>query len=192
MFAIGNIVRPTSAADLEYSVCGNSVLRKAEVIKTFDENENGNDMSIKVLEHVDSSKVGKHYKVNSNYFELAPEEPTPAPDEWIWVAAYKATQKDMTCKGHQYFMGENNFDGNPVLGAKGFHVCRELMHTFRKYPYDFHNRFFEVRALVNANDYHYLNPNNTTLVAKSVTFEEEVTRDMNTINAYFDFVNENA
>jgi len=177
MFTINAIVRPLPTADSEYSVCGNSVLHKAKVVKTFALNAAGNNMTIKILEHADPSKVGKKYKVNSSYFEAVPQDD-------IWIDAYKGTDANMCCKGKQYVMGvEDTYDGKIALGKKGYHVCADLKHCFKTYDYDFHNRFFKVRALVNANDYQNRNLNNTTLVAKAIQFVEEITYKDSTIAA---------
>jgi hypothetical protein len=78
---------------------------------------------------------------------------------------------------------EEHYNGNVALGSKGYHVCTELKHCFRTYDYDFRNRFFKVKALVNANEYQYRNPNNTTLVAKAIKFVSEITNDSETIAA---------
>lgn len=177
MFNTNAIVRPLTTADSEYSVCGYSVLRKAKVVKTFRTNNQGNDMTIEVLEHVNPAIVGKKYKVNSRYFE----EITP---EWIWVDAYKATDANMMCKGKRYYMGvEDTYPGTVSLGTKGYHVCTDLKDCFKTYDYDFRNRFFKVKALVNVNAYNHRNPNNTTLVAKAIKFTEEITTDPATIAA---------
>lgn len=178
MFTINTIVRPLSTADREYSVCGNSVLRKAKVVKTFTRNAAGNNMTIEVMEHVDPSKVGKKYKVDDRYFEAVEQE-------WIWIDAYKGTDANMTCKnGKQYRMNvEDTYGDKVVLGKKGYHVCTDLKHVFKDYDYDFRNRFFKVRALVKATDYQHRNPNNTVLVAKAIKFVTEITNAPTTIAA---------
>ncbi len=178
MFTVNAIVRPMPTADSEYSVCGNSVLRKAKVIETFPRKENGNNIKIEILEHVNPGAVGKKYSVDDRYFEAIPQD-------WIWVDAYKGTDASMRCKDHQYVMGvEDTYKGKEVvLGVKGYHVCTDLKHCFKTYDYDFRNRFFKVKALVNAKDYQYRNPNNTTLVAKAIQFVEEITYDVETIEA---------
>ena len=55
-FDINTIIRPLTTADQEYSVCGNSVLRKANVVEVFPRKENGNNIKIEILEHVDRSE----------------------------------------------------------------------------------------------------------------------------------------
>ena len=177
MFAINTVIRPLSTADREYSVCGNSVLRKAKVVKTFTRKANGNNMTIQILEHADPSKVGKKYSVDDRYFEAVEQE-------WIWVDAYKGTDANMVCKGKQYRMNvEDTYGDKVVLGKKGYHICTDLKHVFKDYDYNFSNRFFKVKALVKATDHQYRNPNNTTLVAKAIKFVEEITDAPETIAA---------
>ena len=177
MFTINTIVRPMSTADREYSVCGNSVLRKAKVVEVFPRKENGNNIKIEILEHVDPSKVGKKYKVDDRYFEAVEQE-------WIWVDAFKGTNANMMCKGKQYRMNvEDTYGDKVVLGVKGYHVCTDLKHVFKDYDYNFTNRFFKVKAMVKATDYQHRNPNNTVLVAKAIKFVTEITNDPATITA---------
>ena len=177
MFTINTIVRPLPTADSEYSVCGNSVLFKAKVVDTFRTNSKDNNMKIEILEHANPEKVGKRYSVNSRFFEAIEMD-------WIWVDAFKGTDANMVCKGKQYRMDvEDNYNGTVALGSKGYHVCTDLKHCFNTYDYDFRNRFFKVKALVNAKEYQYRNPNNTTLVAKAIKFVTEITNDASTIAA---------
>lgn len=177
MFTINTIVRPLSTADREYSVCGNSVLRKAKVVETCARKANGNNIKIQIVEHVNPDKVGKKYWVDDRYFEAVEQE-------WIWVDAFKGTDANMVCKGKQYRMNvEDNYNGKLVLGSKGYHVCTDLKHCFHEYDYDFRNRFFKVKALVNAKDYQFRNPNNTVLVAKAIKFVEEITEHSTTLAA---------
>ena len=78
---------------------------------------------------------------------------------------------------------EDTYGDKVSLGTKGYHVCTDLKHCFKTYDYDFRNRFFKVKALVNAKEYRYRNPNNTTLVAKAIKFVEEITYAPETITA---------
>lgn len=177
MFTTNTIIRPLTTADDEYSVCGYSVLRKAKVVEVYTRKANGNNIKIEILEHVDPNKVGKKYSVDDRFFEAVEQD-------WIWVDAYKATDANMRCKGHQYRMNvEETYGDKVVLGKKGFHVCADLKHCFKTYDYNFSNRFFKVRALVKATDYRYRNPNNTVLVAKAIKFTEEITNNATTIAA---------
>ena len=181
MFTINTIIRPLPAADAEYSVCGYSVLDKAKVVDTFSRKDNGNNIKIEILEHANPNAVGKKYSVDDRYFEAVEQE-------WIWVDAFKGTDKNMCCKGKRYRMNvDDTYDGTVALGSKGYHVCVDLKHCFNTYDYDFSNRFFKVKALVNAKEYEYRNPNNTTLVAKAIKFVEEVTEAPATIAAKRDY-----
>lgn len=177
MFTINTVIRPLSTADREYSVCGNSVLRKAKVIETFPRKVNGNNIKIEILEHVNPDEVGKKYSVDDRYFEAVEQE-------WIWVDAYKGTDANMVCKGKQYRMNvEDTYGDKVVLGSKGYHVCTNLKHVFKDYDYNFSNRFFKVKALVKAKSFQHRNPNNTVLVAKAIKFVTEITNDPATITA---------
>lgn len=177
MFTVETIIRPLTTADSEYSICGYSVLRQAKVVETFPRKENGNNIKIEILEHVNPDKVGKRYCVDDRFFEAVEQE-------WIWVDAYKGTDANMMCKGKLYRMGvEDTYGDKVVLGSKGYHVCVDLKHCFKTYDYNFSNRFFKVKALVKASEYNFRNPNNTTLVAKAIRFVSEVTNDPATIEA---------
>ena len=177
MFTVNTIIRPKNNADSEYSVCGNSVLRQAKVVEVFPRKSNGNNIKIEILEHVNPDAIGKKYSVDDRFFEAVEQE-------WIWVDAYKGTDANMCCKGKQYRMNVEDIYGDKVvLGTKGYHVCTDLKHCFNNYDYDFINRFFKVRALVNAKEYRYRNPNNTTLVAKAIKFIEEITEEPYTLAA---------
>ena len=175
MFTINTIIRPLTTADTEYSVCGYSVLRKAKVIDTFPRKENGNNIKIESLEHVNPDAIGKRYSVDDRFFEAVEQD-------WIWVDAYKGTDANMMCKGKQYVMDvEDTYGDKVVLGSKGYHVCTDLKHCFKTYDYNFSNRFFKVKALVKRTEYNFRNPNNTTLVAKAIKFVEEITDAPDTI-----------
>ena len=175
MFNVDAIIRPLPTADSEYSVCGNSVLSKAKVIEVYPRKENGNNIKIQILEHVNPDAVGKKYSVDDRYFEEIEQD-------WIWVDAYKGTDANMCCKNKQYVMDVTDTYGDKVvLGSKGYHVCTNLKHCFKTYDYDFSNRFFKVKALVKRTEYNFRNPNNTTLVAKAIKFVEEITDDPSTI-----------
>lgn len=175
MFTVNTIIRPLTTADTEYSVCGYSVLQKAKVVDTFPRKENGNNIKIEILEHVNPDAIGKKYSVDDRFFEAVEQD-------WIWVDAYKGTDANMRCKGKQYVMDvEDTYGDKVVLGSKGYHVCTNLKHCFKTYDYDFSNRFFKVKALVKRTEYNFRNPNNTTLVAKAIKFVEEITDDPNTI-----------
>lgn len=121
-------------------------------------------------------------------FAAGPEEEitVTAEDEWIWVAGYKGTDKDMKCKGYQYELGVQHDmpEGEEVqLCSKGFHLCLNLRDVFRFYNVGNGNRFFKVKALVKKIDYETYATNvpgmfivysEPKIVAKSIIFESEV------------------
>lgn len=90
---------------------------------------------------------------------------------YIWVDGYKGTNKDMQAYGnYQYRIGEPFlYEGTPQICAVGLHFCVDFEDVFSYYGFDFSNRFFKVRALVNKEDYlsygikkeikHYIRPN---------------------------------
>ena len=171
MFTVNTIVKPLPTADSEYSVCGNSVLRQAKVVEVFPRKENGNNIKIEITDHINPNVIGKRYSVDDRYFKAV--EP-----EWIWIDAYKATDENMCCKGKQYLLGvEDYYNGDVVLGSKGYHVCYEMEDCFREYPYAYNRRYFAVKAFVKRTDFQYMNPNNTTLVAKAIKFVDELDYD---------------
>lgn len=126
-------------------------------------------------------------------------------DEWIWVEGYKATDKDMMCRGYQYTMGELHNMPNEVdikECESGFHLCKKLKDVFHYYQIGDGNRFFKVRALVRKSHYErygkdteeyleHLKRRNENMfithfwgqrvydkmVAKSIIFDEELTPD---------------
>lgn len=132
-------------------------------------------------------------KVNES---VQAEEVKPEPiDEWIWVEGYKATEKDMTCRGYQYELGTQHDmpEGAEITECEsGFHFCKELKHVFKYYIVANNNRFFEVKALVRKSDYEKYGESHmyfeqgyglkftedrTKLVAKSIIFTRELTVD---------------
>ena len=77
-------------------------------------------------------------------------------DEWIWVEGYKATDKDMKCRGYQYTLGElHNMPNETEIKEceSGFHLCKNLKDVFHYYQIGDGNRFFKVRALVRKSHY---------------------------------------
>ena len=135
MFAINTVIRPLSTADREYSVCGNSVLRKAKVVETCARKANGNNIKIEITDHVDPGKVGKKYWVDDRYFEAVEQE-------YIWIDAYKGTDANMVCKGKQYRMNvEDTYPGGKTALGKVTLSIRDQEQTiqnsilYRNNPY---------------------------------------------------------
>lgn len=113
-------------------------------------------------------------------------------DEWIWVTGYKGTDKDMCCRGYQYEFGKQfDMDENAKIKEckSGFHMCLKLTDVYDFYKVENNNRFFEVRALVRADDvakygfcssysmyFPVVNTSNK-LAAKSIEFIRELSVD---------------
>ena len=58
--------------------------------------------------------------------------------------AYKATDKDMKCRGYQYTVGETEKTDSPIsVCDHGFHACEVPMDVMNYYPQNT-SRFFEV------------------------------------------------
>lgn len=95
--------------------------------------------------------------VNKVIEAIKQEEVKPEPvDEWIWVDGYKATEKDMTCRGYQYELGMQHDmpdDADIKECEQGFHLCKTLDDVFRYYEVCDGHRFFKVRALVRKSHY---------------------------------------
>lgn len=124
-------------------------------------------------------------------------------EEWIWVDGYKATDKNMCCRGYQYEIGKRfdmPEDAKIELCESGFHLCKNLKDVFRYYEIDKCHRFWKVRALVRKEDsdrydpvranspygYYTITFTNSgmehvpyidKLAAKSIEFVEELTID---------------
>ena len=111
-------------------------------------------------------------------------------EEWIWVAGFKGTDKDMKCKDFQFELGKKyDMPENEKieLCSKGFHLCLNLEDVFDYYKVGEGHRFFKVNALVRKKDYDdYDNYDSSIpynlffgrsnkLVAKSIEFVSEVT-----------------
>ena len=65
------------------------------------------------------------------------------------MKGYKVFNKDWTCRGFQYKVGETyEMDATEIrLCNKGFHFCERLIDCFLYYGFDSENKFAEVEAL---------------------------------------------
>ena len=62
------------------------------------------------------------------------------------MRGYKATDKDMSCRGYQYELDTTyHHDGHVGLCESGFHFCRSLKDCFGYYDRDT-SRVFEIEA----------------------------------------------
>jgi hypothetical protein len=62
------------------------------------------------------------------------------------VKGYKAFNKNLTCKGYQFTIGEiYKLKGNPILCKQGFHYCTDLQDIVKYYHFP-SMRVFEIEA----------------------------------------------
>lgn len=115
--------------------------------------------------------------------ELAPIQPK---EDWIWIDAYKGTDKNM--RGYNNFQFEigKTFKAKGKIStcANGFHCSKRLHEVFQYYSWkgDPTNRYFKVKALVRKEEwesydaYSWLSSSNKDkIVAKEIIFLEEIT-----------------
>lgn len=109
-------------------------------------------------------------------------------EEWVWIEGYKATDKDMKCKGYQYELGKIFTYEKELIGCKsGFHFCPKLNDCFNYYKIGDGNRYFKVRALINLHQKYDFTPpgypfhhnsgfmrDTNKRVAKQIEFLEEI------------------
>lgn len=126
-------------------------------------------------------------------------EPKKTDEKYIWVEGFKGTQEDMCCtvtyqkvygfsvnherKTEQYELNVPKIlECEPTVGKNGFHFCKDLDSVFRYYPFDFHNRYFKVKALVKKEEYNnkfYFN-----FAAKEIILYEEVHPEYEEVKQY--------
>ena len=130
---------------------------------------------------------------NTGDIVVKPSNKTSKDEEWIWVEGYKGTKKDMTCRGFQYELGvqyDMPEDEEICECYSGFHLCFEFHDVLKYYCIGNGHRFFKVKALVRKDDkdkygkntvgvysYSYAFDRIDKIVAKSIIFISELTRD---------------
>ena len=74
---------------------------------------------------------------------------------YLWVDGYKGVNENMQGYGnYQYELGEPYlYEKTPAMCSRGYHFCVNLEDVFEFYKFDFSNRYFKVRALVNKEEY---------------------------------------
>lgn len=121
---------------------------------------------------------------------IEPKKETIMEEDWVWIEGYKATNKDMKCRGFQFELGKMfTYEGTLVGCKSGFHLCPELKDCFDYYEIGHGNRYFKVRALINIHQTYSIDipslyfPHTTQTklmietdkrVAKKIEFLEEV------------------
>ena len=64
------------------------------------------------------------------------------------MIGYKAFNKDLTCRGFQYEIGQTySMDENPIPCERGFHFCKSIAETYNFYPTADTTRICKVEAL---------------------------------------------
>ena len=88
------------------------------------------------------------------------------------MKGYKATNKDMTCRGFKYEVGKTyTMDGKPSLCERGFHFCNTIADTFNYYD-KFESRFFEVEATGDVVEGDDKNVTNQIVILREVSGKE--------------------
>lgn len=74
---------------------------------------------------------------------------------YIWVEGYKGVDKNM--QGYTNFQYELDkpflYEGTPTICFGGLHFCLNIKDIFNYYKFNFSNRYFKVKALVNKDEY---------------------------------------
>lgn len=140
--------------------------------------------------------MGFFKKAEDKQYTSVPVDSIKAPEskeetveeEWVWIEGYKATDKDMKCKGYQFELGKIFTHEKEIIGCKsGFHFCPELKDCFNYYKIGQGNRYFKVRALINIHQTYTFTPpgypfhtssglmrDTNKRVAKKIEFLEEI------------------
>lgn len=133
----------------------------------------------------------KQTKIEDSAIVETKETETLPKEEWVWIEGYKATDKDMKCKGYQFELGKMfTHEGELIACKSGFHFCPELMDCFYYYEIGNGNRYFKVRALINIHQTiekhsypypsiisHTFMRDTNKRVARQIEFLEEVSLD---------------
>lgn len=136
--------------------------------------------------------MGFFKKTEEAIEDVKVSEPKKEPiteETWVWIEGYKATDKDMKCRGYQFELGKMFTHEGELVGCKsGFHFCPELGDCFRYYQIGDGNRYFKVRALINIHQTYEVQQlfcgltsrfmtDSDKRVAKQIEFLEEISRD---------------
>ena len=64
------------------------------------------------------------------------------------MIGYKAFNKDLTCRGFQYEVGQTySMDESPIPCERGFHFCKSIAETYDFYPTSDDTRICKIEAL---------------------------------------------
>lgn len=69
------------------------------------------------------------------------------------MKAYKAFDKNLTCRDFQYEIGKTyEMEDEPIICERGFHACTELDDVFKYYQFGRGTRICEVELLGDIDD----------------------------------------
>ena len=87
------------------------------------------------------------------------------------MKVYKATDKNMKCRGFQYKLGETAvFDGEPHLCKAGLHACEQPIDVLNHYA-PCESRYFEAEADGVSDE---RESDDSKIVAKKMTLKAEI------------------
>ena len=90
------------------------------------------------------------------------------------MIGYKAFNKDLTCKGFQYEIGQTySIDESPILCERGFHFCKSIAETYLYYAMSENTRICKIEALGEVVTGGYVNKYCTN----KIKILEEITED---------------
>ena len=89
------------------------------------------------------------------------------------MIGYKAFNKDLTCRGFQYEIGQTySMDESPIPYERGFHFCKSIAETYNFYPTEDATRICKIEALGELAKY-----DNNKYCTNRIKILEEITED---------------
>ena len=89
------------------------------------------------------------------------------------MIGYKAFNKDLTCKGFQYEIGQTySMEESPVPCERGFHFCKSISETYEYYEMSENTRICKIEALGEV-----ATDNNIKYCTNNIKILEEITED---------------
>ena len=89
------------------------------------------------------------------------------------MIGYKAFNKDLTCKGFQYEIGQTySMEESPVPCERGFHFCKSISETYEYYEMSENTRICKIEALGEV-----ATDNNIEYCTNNIKILEEITED---------------
>ena len=91
------------------------------------------------------------------------------------MKGYKVFNKDWTCRGFQYNVGQvYEMDEKPICCKRGFHFCKKASDCFQYYSFDPNNKVAEVEALgdIDTNNNDSKCSTNKIHIIREITWQE--------------------